>query len=110
VALSYGDTNICAPSDTPVSVSASLTQIDPGVSPTGTLTFVLRNGDSSQPIIYTNVVTVTGTGVYDVLTDGDNPGGYAPQVSGQYNWVATYSGDTYNFPNEAYASQGVPDC
>jgi len=110
VGLSYGDTAICAPSSSPISVSAALGQIEPSNSPTGTLTFVLRNGDSSQPVIYTNVVNVNGIGTYDVLTDGDNPGGYRPQVSGQYNWVVTYSGDTYNLPTTSYASQGVPDC
>jgi hypothetical protein len=63
-----------------------------GVNPTGTITFQLFSG---LTVVYTDHVTVNGNGPYST-TAGDNAGGFLPTVSGTYQWVANYSGDTNN--------------
>jgi uncharacterized repeat protein (TIGR01451 family) len=72
-----------------------------GDNPTGTITFYLfAPGVTPLPDfsnnVYTDVVTVTGNGLYDNATMGNNPGGYAPTAVGTYQWIAVYSGDTNN--------------
>jgi hypothetical protein len=64
-----------------------------GYHPTGTVTFTLYN--PSNVAVYTDVVTVSGNGVYTTTT-GSNPGGYLPTITGTYLWKATYSGDGNN--------------
>jgi uncharacterized repeat protein (TIGR01451 family) len=66
-----------------------------GFNPTGTITFTLRAPRSG--VVYTDVVTVSGNGVYSTR-QGDNPGGFLPTVPGIYQWVASYSGDANNHP------------
>jgi hypothetical protein len=64
-----------------------------GFNPTGTITFSLHN--SSNIVVYTDVVTVNGNGTYTTAS-GNNPGGYLPSATGLYLWSATYSGDSNN--------------
>jgi hypothetical protein len=66
-----------------------------GVNPTGTITFNLFPDGGATPV-YTDVVNVTGNGSYSTATMGNNAGGFLPTVSGLYQWVATYSGDSNN--------------
>ena len=47
-------------------------------------------------MVYTNDVVVTGNGIYNTATSGDNPGGYTPLLAGTYQWVASYDGDDNN--------------
>ena len=72
-----------------------------GDAPTGTITFYLfapgvtPNGTDSNNV-YADVVNVnSGNGTY-TTAQGNNPGGYAPVVTGTYEWLAVYSGDTNN--------------
>src|SRR5262249_8838363 len=64
-------------------------------NPTGTITSTLFN--PSHVAVYTDVVTVNGNGSYDT-SNGNNPGGYLPTITGTYLWTATYSGDANNVP------------
>jgi hypothetical protein len=64
-----------------------------GVNLTGTLQFQLYNSASS--VVYTDVVTVTGSGNYDTSM-GTNAGGFLPSAVDTYQWVVTYSGDANN--------------
>jgi Ca2+-binding RTX toxin-like protein len=64
-----------------------------GFNPTGTITFTLYS--PSNVALYTDVVTVNGSGTYNTSV-GTNPGGYLPSATGTYLWKATYSGDTNN--------------
>ena len=71
-----------------------------GVSPTGTITFYLfaPNVTPNAPYsnnVYSDTVTVNGNGTY-TTSKGTNPGGYAPTVTGTYEWLAVYSGDSNN--------------
>ncbi|WP_165067187.1 Ig-like domain-containing protein [Paludisphaera rhizosphaerae] len=65
-----------------------------GYIPTGTIVFTLKAPDSS--IVYTNTITVNGNGVYDTKTMGNNPSGKLALQTGNYTWVAVYSGDVNN--------------
>jgi hypothetical protein len=71
-----------------------------GVNPTGTITFYLfapgvtPNATDSNNV-YADTVTVSGNGVYTTAS-GNNPGGYVPTVTGTYQWLAVYSGDSNN--------------
>lgn len=73
-----------------------------GVNPTGTITFYLfgpgvtPNANNSNNV-YSDTVSVTGNGVYTTST-GTNPGGYLPNGTGTYQWVAVYNGDANNNP------------
>jgi hypothetical protein len=70
------------------------------VNPTGTITFYLfapgatPNATNSNNV-YSDTVTVSGNGTYSTST-GTNPGGYLPTVTGTYQWLALYSGDSNN--------------
>ncbi len=57
----------------------------PGVTPDGT------NSNN----VYSNTATVSGNGTYTTAS-GNNPGGYLPTVTGTYQWVVSYSGDSNN--------------
>jgi hypothetical protein len=59
-----------------------------GMSPTGTITFVLY--DPSNSVVDTETVPVNGDGTYSTLV------GYGPTVAGTYFWSASYSGDSNN--------------
>jgi hypothetical protein len=83
---------------------AALTDVadlEGGNNPTGTITFNLYapSDTSFTSPIYTDVVTVNGNGKYGTSI-GDNPGGYVPSgigtLTGTYEWLATYSGDSGN--------------
>src|SRR2546426_11674 len=53
--------------------------------------------DSTNTAVgYTDVVNVTGNGVYDTATMGNNPGGWLPTSTGTFHWTAVYSGDSNN--------------
>ena len=72
-----------------------------GSNPTGTITFYLMapGSSASTPLsqaVYTDTVTISGNGTYSTSTAGTNKGGYLPQISGTYEWVAIYSGDSTN--------------
>ncbi len=84
----------------PVTINDSATLAGGTTSPaiSGTITFNLYGpGDTtcSGPVLYTDVVTVNGNGIYTTAS-GDNPGGYSASASGTYNWIASYSGDGNN--------------
>ena len=78
-----------------------------GFNPTGTITFYLfapgvTPNSSESNNVYSDVITigtnsgsVTGNGTYTTAM-GTNPGGYTPTVTGTYQWVAVYSGDSNN--------------
>jgi hypothetical protein len=76
-----------------------------GNNPTGTISFRLYAPGNTLVPVYTDVVTVSGNGTYHTATQGNNSGGYAAQVTGTYQWVATYtSGDSNN--NNAASNLG----
>src|SRR5262249_34104246 len=67
-------------------------------SPTGTISFFLflpgvtpNNPTNPTNFVYTDVVTVNGNGTYFTATQGNNPGGFLPTVTGTYEWLAIYS-------------------
>ncbi|MCA1684154.1 MAG: hypothetical protein LC708_03395, partial [Actinobacteria bacterium] len=64
-----------------------------GLSPTGTITFILTGPNDtfcSGPATFTTTVNVThGNGSYDSL-------GFTPTLSGEYRWRASYGGDANN--------------
>lgn len=62
-------------------------------SPTGTITFTLR--DPSNTPVYIDTLTVTGNNTYTTAA-GNNPGGFRPTATGTYTWSALYSGDSNN--------------
>jgi len=64
-----------------------------GYNETGTITFTLEN--SSNVAVYTDTVTVNGNGTYTTAS-GNNSGGYLPTATGNYQWFASYSGDSNN--------------
>jgi glyoxylate utilization-related uncharacterized protein len=64
-----------------------------GFNPTGTITFNLYN--PSNVVVYTDTVTVNGNGTY-TTSMGNNQGGYLPTVTGTFQWVVAYSGDSKN--------------
>jgi hypothetical protein len=64
-----------------------------GASPTGSITFSLKN--PSNVSVYSDTVTVTGNGTYNTSA-GNNAGGFLPTDSGTYTWSASYSGDGNN--------------
>jgi hypothetical protein len=66
-----------------------------GNNPGGTITFTLYN--PTNAVVYTDVVPVSGNGIYSTST-GSNPGGFLPTTAGTYQWVASYSGDAQNAP------------
>src|SRR5262249_12361476 len=72
-----------------------------GFQPTGTITFTLLFNGGGTPVD-TETVTVNGNGNYTT------PAGFtlptSGTVTGTYQWIATYSGDTNNNP----ASDGNP--
>jgi hypothetical protein len=71
----------------------------------GTITFELFapgvNTLTGTPVYTDPNVPVTGDGTYNTST-GDHPGGWVPTgtgtLTGQYQWVALYSGDANNNP------------
>jgi hypothetical protein len=71
-----------------------------GYNPTGTITFYLfapgvtPNATDSNNV-YSDVDTANGDATYSLAT-GNHPGGYVPTVTGIYQWLAVYSGDTNN--------------
>ena len=64
-----------------------------GFSPSGTITFTLFHNGGTTPVD-TEVVTVTGNGIYTTPTGFTLPA--TGPVTGTYQWDATYSGDTNN--------------
>ncbi len=78
-----------------------------GVSPTGQITFSLYgpdDADCSGAPVFTDTQTVSGNGDYQSAS-------FAPDATGTYRWVASYSGDAdnnavpgaCNDPNESVA-------
>jgi hypothetical protein len=73
-----------------------------GFDPLGSLTFFLfapgvtPNGSDSNNV-YDDVVSVNGNGTYDT-SEGNDPGGYLPTVTGTYQWVVNYGGNFENLP------------
>jgi hypothetical protein len=64
-----------------------------GLDPTGTITFNLygvNDPTCGAAPIFTNIVTVSGNGVYSTST------GFTTVEAGTYHWIATYSGDVSN--------------
>ncbi len=75
----------------PISDSATLSG---GDAETGTVTFDLYAGDDSTcdtTPLFTATVAVTGDGTYP-------SGSFTPSSTGDYSWLATYSGDANNEP------------
>ena len=64
-----------------------------GVNPTGTLTFTLY-APNGTTVLHTESVTVNGNGTYTTPTGYTLPTTGA--VTGTYQWVASYSGDSNN--------------
>jgi hypothetical protein len=84
-------------SNTPLTDSATLSG---GYNPGGTITFYLFAPGVTPNFNYSNnvycdAVTVNGNGTY-TTSAGNNPGGFIPAVTGTFEWVAVYSGDTNN--------------
>ena len=67
--------------------------LEGGFNPTGTITFTLFHNGGPTPVD-TEVVTVSGNGTYTTPTGFMLPTGGT--VTGNYQWDATYSGDTNN--------------
>ena len=67
--------------------------LEGGFSPTGTITFMLFHNGGTTPVD-TEVVTVTGNGAYTTPTGFPLP--TIGAAVGNYQWDATYSGDTNN--------------
>jgi hypothetical protein len=69
-----------------------------GFNPTGTITFSLyAPGQAcSGTASYTDVVTVTGNGTFSTATQGNNPGGFVPNVFGTWQWQAVYASGNGN--------------
>ena len=61
-----------------------------GVNPQGTLTVNLFAPGNTVTPVYTDVITVSSNGTYHTATQGNNSGGYAAQVTGTYQWVASF--------------------
>jgi hypothetical protein len=59
-----------------------------GLLPSGTITFELF--DPTNSVVDTETVSVNGNGTYPT------PVGLVPTAAGTYEWVATYSGDSFN--------------
>jgi hypothetical protein len=100
VALGFGGTRarVVIGSGATMSDAARLSG---GLNPTRTISFTLY--DPSNAPAYTDVVIVSGDGIYSTAT-GNNPGGFLPPVPGTYEWVASYSGDSNN--NAAVSTKG----
>src|SRR5436305_4875658 len=67
-----------------------------GSNPTGIITFTLVGPDGTT-VVDTEMVLVTGNGLYSTptgFTPGFTPSG--PDLTGTYQWNATYSGDDNN--------------
>ena len=67
--------------------------LENGYHPTGSITFTLFYNGGTTPVD-TETVTVSGNGVYTTPTGF--PLSISGLVTGSYQWVATYSGDTNN--------------
>ena len=61
-----------------------------GYNPTGTITFMLYDGNNN--LVDTETAAVNGNGPYYT------PKGYLPTTPGTYQWVASYGGDSNNNP------------
>jgi hypothetical protein len=81
-----------------------------GLLPSGTITFELF--DPTNFVVDTETVSVNGNGTYPT------PVGLVPTVAGTYEWVAAYSGDSFNFavssglgnePESAVSPASVPE-
>jgi hypothetical protein len=73
-----------------------------GYNPTGTITFSLYN--PSNTIVYTDVVTVTGNGIYS-STSGTSTGSAIPTLAGTYLWKAVYASGNLN--NQGASDNGT---
>jgi hypothetical protein len=62
-----------------------------GFNPGGAITFTLTAPDGTT-VVDTETVIVSGNGTYST------PNGVIPKVTGTYQWLASYSGDTNNSP------------
>ena len=71
--------------------SATLTG---GDNPTGTITFTLF-APGGTSVLDTETVAVSGNGTYST------PDGFLPTEPGNYQWIASYSGDSDNNPASA---------
>src|SRR5256714_800536 len=70
--------------------------LEGGSTPTGTITFTLVGPDGTT-VVDTEMVLVNGNGLYSTptgFTPGVTPSG--PDLTGTYQWNATYSGDDNN--------------
>jgi hypothetical protein len=87
------DPTVITLADTPPPLLKDSATLDNGFNPTGTITFTLfYNGGSTA--IDTEMATVTGNGTYTTPTGFPLP--TSGTVTGTYQWVASYSGDTNN--------------
>jgi hypothetical protein len=96
------------PTPTTMPVLTDSATLSGGSSPTGTITFYLfppgvtsSTANYSSPskggnYVYSNQVTISGTGTCYSTSTGTSWGSAAPTQAGTYNWVAIYSGDTAN--------------
>ena len=62
-----------------------------GYSPTGTITFTLK--DPNSVVRDTETVAVSGNGYYSTPLSG----GFVPDMVGTWHWVARYGGDANNY-------------
>src|SRR5438874_2128773 len=70
--------------------------LEGGFNPKGTITFTLVGPDGTT-VVDTEMVLVNGNGLYSTptgFTPGVTPSG--PDLTGTYQWNATYSGDANN--------------
>src|SRR5256884_182852 len=70
--------------------------LEGGSNPTGIITFTLVGPDGTT-VVDTEMVLVNGNGLYSTptgFTPGVTPSG--PDLTGTYQWNATYSGDDNN--------------
>src|SRR5438046_3201471 len=70
--------------------------LEGGSNPTGSITFTLVGPDGTT-VVDTEMVLVNGNGLYSTptgFTPGVTPSG--PDLTGTYQWNATYSGDANN--------------
>jgi hypothetical protein len=70
--------------------------LEGGSNPTGIITFTLVGPDGTT-VVDTEMVLVNGNGLYSTptgFTPGVTPSG--PDLTGTYQWNATYSGDANN--------------
>src|SRR6267154_789608 len=96
-----GPTLSTTPDQTSVTLGPPVTlhdaaDLEGGSNPRGTITFTLVGPDGTT-VVDTEMVLVSGNGLYSTptgFTPGVTPSG--PDLTGTYQWNATYSGDANN--------------